>query len=112
MDINFEEYEKNIIEIFNFLLTDLSESISLKELNTSYPDAANYLFTRFNLDESCNLGIEELTIYINSYTLSKEFLYALEGNVNFILNIFCCSNFHWNRPNIYIFPFGFTLNSS
>jgi hypothetical protein len=80
-----QEYEKNIIEIFDFLLTDLSESISLKELNSSYPDAANYLFTRYGLDESCNLSVKDLKRHINSYTRSKEFVDVLkEKNKNFV----------------------------
>ena len=83
--LNSEEYEKNIIEIFDFLLTDLSESISLKELNSSYPDAANYLFTRYGLDESCNLSVKDLKRHINSYTRSKEFVDVLKEKVNFII---------------------------
>lgn len=78
-----KKYEQNIIEIWDFLVTDrLSTSISLKELTSSNSDAANYLFTRFNLDKSCDLTIAELKTHINSYPLSKEFLNVLKKKVN------------------------------
>jgi len=76
-----QEYEKNIIEIFDFLVTDLSKKIRLKELTDSHPDAANYFFNHFDdLDESCDLGIDELKKYIDSYTLSKEFINVMKAN--------------------------------
>jgi len=74
-----QEYEKNMIVIVDFLPIDLSESMSLKKLNICYPNAANYLYTHFDdLDENYEIGVKELRQYINSYTLSKEFLKALK----------------------------------
>jgi len=75
---HFEEHERNIIKICGFLMADLSESITLKELKATYPFAADYLYFHFNFDENFEFGYKELKTYINSYALSKEFLNALK----------------------------------
>ena len=67
------------------MVTDSSQSISLKKLSSSHPYAANYLFTHFDLDEKYYLDVEALRMYINSYELSKDFLKALKTKVNFII---------------------------
>jgi len=85
-----QEYEKNIIQISDYLVTDSSESISLKKLSSSHPYAANYLFTHFDLDEKYYLDVEALRMYINSYELSKEFLKALKTKVEFKHGLFDC----------------------
>lgn len=106
-----EEHERNIIKICGFLMADLSESITLKELNATYPFAANYLYFHFNFDENFEFGYKELKTYINSYTLSKEFLNALKTRqkIEFKHRLFDCYAINYKMCLYVTFCHGFAI---
>ena len=83
-----DKYHKSITEILTILDTDQSGTISLKELETLYPDAAHSLFSRFDLDHNGELDVHELKEFINSIELATEILNRLQAQVNFLF-IFC-----------------------
>jgi len=73
-----DKYEKSIEEIFTILDTDQSETISLQELETLYPDSAQFLFSRFDSDNNGELDSQELKNFINSNELATKILNQLQ----------------------------------